>query len=154
MPVEVAIWKLGEKVSRVEFGQIPSESRLEDILAEDISILDLKLLLIGRQVLTGYGSYIDLLALDADGNLVVIELKRDRTPRQVVAQLLDYGSWVRQLEDADIAAIFGEYVRANYPQEAETGLEAPPPAEKESVFARAKRRSRRGREADRSRRKR
>jgi hypothetical protein len=123
MPVEVAIWKLGEKVSRVSFEAMPSEGRLEDVLAQDVSILDPNLLLIGRQVPTRYGSYIDLLALDADGNLVVIELKRDRTPREVVAQLLDYGSWVRQLEDADIAGIFGEYVRANCPQEADTSLD-------------------------------
>ena len=42
-------------------------------------------------------SYIDLLAIDADGNLHVLELKRDKTPRDVVAQVLDYGSWVTTL---------------------------------------------------------
>lgn len=47
--------------------------------------------------------------MDGDGNVVVIELKRSRTPREVVAQLLDYGSWVRELEDADIAQIFGKF---------------------------------------------
>jgi hypothetical protein len=40
---------------------------------------------------------------------VVIELKRDKTPREVVAQLLDYGSWVRKLEDEDIASIYDNY---------------------------------------------
>jgi hypothetical protein len=29
-----------------------------------------------------------------EGRIHVIELKRDRTPREVVAQILDYGSWV------------------------------------------------------------
>ncbi|MFO8008318.1 MAG: endonuclease NucS [Candidatus Brocadiia bacterium] len=123
MPVEVAIWKLGERVDRVGFEPMPSETQLEDILAEDISIIDPNLLLIGRQVLTGYGNYMDLLAMDADANLVVIELKRDRTPREVVAQLLDYGSWVRHLEDTDIASLFDDYVREHYPQDADTSLD-------------------------------
>ncbi len=118
MPVEVAIWKLGEKVDRVSFEPMPSESQLEGILAQDMSILDPKLLLIGRQVPTAFGKLIDLLAMDADGNLVVIELKRDRTPREVVAQLLDYGSWVRNLEDEDIAAIFASYLEKYYPDRA------------------------------------
>ena len=32
----------------------------------------------------------------------IIELKRDRTPRDVVAQALDYASWVRGLHYEDI----------------------------------------------------
>ena len=65
--------------------------------AEDPSISGTHLLIIGRQVPTSYGGYIDLLALDADGRAHVLELKRDRTPRDVVAQALDYGSWVQGL---------------------------------------------------------
>lgn len=41
-----------------------------------------------------------------DGALVLIELKRDRTPREVVAQALDYACWVEKLEAEDIAAIY------------------------------------------------
>lgn len=40
-----------------------------------------KLLVIGRQVTTNIGSIIDPLGIDREGNTVVIELKRDRTPR-------------------------------------------------------------------------
>jgi hypothetical protein len=46
--------------------------------------------------------------------VVVIELKRNRTPRGVVAQLLDYGSWVRDLEDDDIASIFDAFLKKYY----------------------------------------
>src|SRR6056297_3005697 len=109
MPIEVGIWKLGPQVQRIRFIPMPSESRLEDIIADDIGILDPALLLIGRQVQTSYNKFIDLLAMDADGRLVVIELKRNRTPREVVAQLLDYGSWVRNLGDEDIASVFETY---------------------------------------------
>jgi hypothetical protein len=124
MPVEVGIWRLGdEKVERVAFAAMPTEEKLENVLAEDISILDPNLLLIGRQVPTAFGKYIDLLAMDADGNLVVIELKRSKTPRDIVAQALDYGSWVRTLGDEDIAAIFSDFVEKYYPEQAATSID-------------------------------
>lgn len=37
------------------------------------------------------------LAVSREGDLTVIELKRDRTPRDVVAQILDYATWVATL---------------------------------------------------------
>jgi len=123
MPIEVGIWRLGEKVERVEFTPIPSEDQLERIIAKDISILDPNLLLIGRQVPTSFGKFIDLLAMDADGKLVVIELKRDKTPRDVVAQLLDYGSWIRQLKDEDIAGLFENYLKKFQPENVGSSLD-------------------------------
>jgi hypothetical protein len=59
-------------------------------------------LIIGRQVPTDHGKFIDLLAMDATGALVIIELKKDRTPREIVAQVLDYASWVRTLTTPEI----------------------------------------------------
>lgn len=55
------------------------------------------LLFIGRQVPMVHGKYIDLLAVDAYGTLHVLELKRKRTPLDVVSQGLDYGSWIERL---------------------------------------------------------
>jgi len=66
-------------------------------------------MLIGRQESTGLGGRIDLLAIAPDASLVLIELKRDRTPRDVVAQALDYASWVEKLAAEDIAAIYKRY---------------------------------------------
>ena len=54
--------------------------------------------------------------MDADGKIIVIELKRNRTPREIVAQLLDYGSWVRGLEEENIADIFDTYQKKYKPQ--------------------------------------
>ncbi|MEO0514152.1 MAG: endonuclease NucS domain-containing protein [Planctomycetota bacterium] len=110
MPIEVGFWRIDEKPVAVNFSAIETEKRLEDVLCADLSILAPDLLLIGRQVPTSHGKFVDLLALDREGNLVVIELKKDKTPREVVAQLLDYGSWVTSLEDDDIAGIFERYV--------------------------------------------
>ena len=92
MPIEFAVWRLDGQATRLQATPLPSEATLEDLLAGDISVLGLDLLLIGRQVPTAHGKRIDLLGVDPDGVLYVIELKRDRTPREVVAQTLDYGS--------------------------------------------------------------
>ena len=107
MAVEMAIWRMtGAGPRRLKLLALDAEQRLEKMLAEDPSISGIDLLLIGRQVRTVYGGYIDLLALDADGRAHVLELKRDRTPRDVVAQTLDYGSWVQGLGLEDLEQIY------------------------------------------------
>lgn len=80
---------------------LDSERRLEDWIAADLSLLGEDLLLIDRQTRT-IGGPLDILAMDADGQLVIAELKRDKTPREVVAQMLDYASWVRERSPRDI----------------------------------------------------
>lgn len=36
MPIEVGLWRLGDRLQKVEFCAIDSESRLESVLADDI----------------------------------------------------------------------------------------------------------------------
>jgi Endonuclease NucS len=108
MPIEVGIWRLGSKPEKVAISAIDSESRLEEALVQDISILSAQLMLIGRQISTSFGKFIDMLAMDMSGNLSIIELKKSRTPREVVAQLLDYASWVQSLSYEEIAAIYSD----------------------------------------------
>lgn len=103
MPVEMRMWRIdGDEPRPLTVAVLPSEAALEDFLEQDPSLLGVRLLVIGRQVRTPYGKYIDLLAIDADGNLHVLELKRDKTPRDVVAQVLDYGSWVTTLTHEEV----------------------------------------------------
>ncbi len=52
----------------------------------------------------------DLLGVDADGNLIVAELKRDKTPRETVAQLLEYAAWANELTEEQIHAHAEEYL--------------------------------------------
>lgn len=59
-------------------------------------------MLIDRQVATSHGKSLDILAIDDEARLHAIELKRGRTPRDVVAQVLDYGWWVRTLSLDDV----------------------------------------------------
>ncbi|MGB4171529.1 MAG: endonuclease NucS domain-containing protein, partial [bacterium] len=112
MPLELGVWRIDNGDTQpVEFAAMDFENRLEDILHKNIDIASPNWLIIGRQVPTDYGGIIDLLAMDRDANLIVIELKRDKTPRDIVAQLLDYGSWVAHLEVEHITQIFDEYQR-------------------------------------------
>jgi hypothetical protein len=48
--------------------------------------------------------------MDGEANLVIIELKRDRTAREVVAQTLDYASWVKSLSYQEIDAIAHDFL--------------------------------------------
>jgi len=45
--------------------------------------------------------------------MVVVELKRDKTPRDIVAQVLDYASWVKNLSHDRIREIAGERLGEN-----------------------------------------
>ncbi|MBO7940312.1 DUF91 domain-containing protein [Streptomyces sp. S9] len=111
MPLEFGLWRVDDKPVRVATRQMPLESRLEELIEADPGILGRPLLLIGRQVSTRYGKVVDLLGLDAEGALHVLELKRDRTPRDVVAQVLDYGSWAQELTNEQIRDIYTSYAR-------------------------------------------
>ena len=104
---EVRLWEIicGKSLRKIEESKIPLEEQLEDWLANDISLLDPNLLVIGRQVRTDFGQAIDLLCLDNIGDTVVVELKRGQTPRDTAAQALEYASWVRGLSHDDILEI-------------------------------------------------
>ncbi len=108
MPTEIKLWKLdGDTATPVAPSSISSEQRLEAILETDLAILGLgDLLCVGRQVVTPHSGRVDLLAIDGTGVLHVIELKRDKTPREVVAQALDYASWAAKLSVDDLEAIW------------------------------------------------
>lgn len=71
------------------------------------------LLIIGRQTSATqeeYGTiFPDLMGLDKEGNIVIIELKKGRTPREVIAQLLEYAAWANDLSDDKINDIFTMY---------------------------------------------
>jgi hypothetical protein len=58
--------------------------------------------ILGRQVETEFGGVIDLLCLNRKGDVVIVELKRDRTPREITAQTLDYATWIDGLSHEEI----------------------------------------------------
>lgn len=110
MTLEFGLWRVSDGgPAKIAPSALALESQLEDFIEADPSLLGEPLLVIGRQVRTQHGGLIDLLAVDADGAVHVIELKREKTPRDVVAQILDYGSWVAKLDRSEVLSIFKDY---------------------------------------------
>ena len=113
MPQEIRIWNVDkdQRLHELQRHRVDLEAHLEDWLAQDVSILADDLLLIGRQVETDIGGQIDLLGIDEAGDLVIIELKRDKTPREITAQALEYAAWVNELSGSDVLQIADGYLR-------------------------------------------
>jgi predicted DNA-binding protein YlxM (UPF0122 family) len=94
------------------FKEDNKESDLENLLERNPEYFfeASKIMIIGRQVPTNLGSWIDLLGLDRNGNTVVIELKRGKTPRETVAQLLEYASFIENLDYEALNEIYQGYI--------------------------------------------
>lgn len=96
MTTEIGVWEIingkleSIDVSLAQAGRREVED-LEKWIKDNPIILGQDILIIGEQVRTKSGP-LDLLGIDKSGNLVIIELKRDRLPREVIAQALDYVS--------------------------------------------------------------
>src|SRR4051812_7903477 len=130
MPVEMRMWRIdGDEPRPLTTSVLPAEKELHKFLAQDPSLLGERLLVIGSEVLTPYGKRLDLLAIDGDGNLHLLELKRDRTPRDVVAQLLDYGSWVSTLSRDGVIDIASRHLNDRFEVAFEHVFGSPPPDE-------------------------
>jgi RecB family endonuclease NucS len=69
-----------------------------------------KIVIIGRQVTTNLNTFIDLLGVDQFGNTVVIELKRGRTPRETLSQLIEYASFIDNLDYSQLNEIYQNYL--------------------------------------------
>jgi len=90
------------------------EKEIEDLLQKNSElVLGEKILYIGRQLKTAAGKILDLLAIDQLGRLIVIELKRGYAPRDIVAQVIDYSSWLSKLSEREIENLAKNYFDKN-----------------------------------------
>lgn len=62
MPISHAVWTVSKNPEEIKQGVLPSEQLLEEMIVDQPRILSSEWMLIGRQVDTGYGGRIDLLA--------------------------------------------------------------------------------------------
>lgn len=116
-----------------------TEEMLESLLVQSPHLLMDGLTLVGRQVPTD-GGPLDLLGVDEDGCLVIYELKRGVLTRDAVAQILDYGSDIAEMDVVRLAKLiedssgqngidkiddFQDWYGVTYPNR-ESVLETPP----------------------------
>ncbi|HEX8831360.1 MAG TPA: hypothetical protein VF705_09355 [Longimicrobium sp.] len=128
MALRMDLWKVdGARLAPIPPAAMDVEQRLEDWLAHDPGLSGMDILVIGRQVVTPNRGRVDLLAIDADANTVVLELKRGRTPREVVAQILDYASWVRNLSYAELEGICQAYLHCSLSEAFRVRFDTPLP---------------------------
>ena len=106
---EIKLWELTKNESGCPTAvpvasarQMETEGQLEEILVQCPDLLMQGLKLIGRQTETP-GGPLDLLGVDMDGRLVVFELKRGNLMREAVAQIIDYGSFLSELEPDELS---------------------------------------------------
>jgi hypothetical protein len=115
MATAIKIWEIsgGTLKSPIsgDFSANYVESQLEDLIVNNPELLGEGVLIIDRQRdIAGVGR-IDLLGIEDDGGLVIVELKRDLTSRQAVAQALDYASWLDLESPQRIATFADEFLK-------------------------------------------
>jgi hypothetical protein len=104
-----------EEAYSVNTTNISNEGKLEEnlrkwILDEPAEILGEDLRIIGREVtLNESGDAVDLLAIDSDGNIVVIELKKGTIGRSVDFQALKYAAYTSGWGQSELEEQFEEY---------------------------------------------
>jgi len=103
------------EIQSIDFNDNYAERNLQDWVEGNSEVIydDEPVLLIGREVATDTGHFVDLLGVDRNGYPVVIELKATRNPREVISQTLDYASWVGTLNDEQLIDIGDDYIVEN-----------------------------------------
>ncbi|HAM79235.1 hypothetical protein [Ornithinibacillus bavariensis] len=90
---------------------IKERQHIEEWIRKSPEVLGEDLLIIGHE----YDKFevnerLDLLALDKDGNVVIIEVKRDTSGSDVDFQALKYASYCARLSQQDILDIYTHYI--------------------------------------------
>ena len=106
-----------EKIAEVEFANLGFQERrdIQEWIAANPGILGDDLLIVGKEF-SGFDKTderLDLLALDADGKLVVIELKRDDTGADAHWQAIKYASYLQRASVEDIVRMLAEHSRVS-----------------------------------------
>ena len=112
---QIKLWKIeSDDVIKISKEPLNSGHRLEKWLIEDISILSQNLAVIGSQVVSPYGKMIDILAINSNGELVIIVFKRDRPNNEVIVQVLDSATWVKELCYEELTNILNTHGKSEY----------------------------------------
>lgn len=127
MATEIKTWQIIEgKLTKISSTLAKNGKREKDDLEFWIKgnpeILGNDIAIIGEQVKTRSG-FLDFLGIDRSGNLIIVELKRDKLPREALAQAIDYASAVSTYEPDTLNEIcqgftgqpLGDYLSSKFP---------------------------------------
>lgn len=97
----------------VNFSELEVRERfdIEVWVKNNPSILKENLLIISEQVLLPSGRQPDLIALDKSGNLVIIELKRDDSGREVYWQAITYAAQFSEYSFSDVIDMYENFLK-------------------------------------------
>jgi len=117
MTTKVKIWQIKEKKLCPIKRTLEDEGRkekedLEEWIKSYPKILGENLLIIGNQIRTKSGP-LDFLAIDKNGNIVIVELKRGKLPRRVLAQAIDYASDIESWGIEELDELCKPYTKSN-----------------------------------------
>jgi len=103
-----------EKLDQISFSELGFRERehLQEWIAKVPSVFGEELLIIQKEFsgFTDTNERLDLLALDKNGDLVIIENKLDDAGRDVTWQALKYASYCSRLSKENIRSLFQEYL--------------------------------------------
>ena len=105
--------KESSSMEEVDFARLGFRERrdIQEWIANNPHVLGEDLLIIGKEFsdFNQTNERLDLLAVDADGRIVIIEVKRDYTGSDVHWQAIKYASYFRNTKQQDVIGIFAKH---------------------------------------------
>lgn len=118
----IGLWQIVDTgPTRLQAAEVAAERDLEEWIERNPALLERGLVIVGRQIRLE-GGPLDLLALDPQGRWVLIEIKRERLRREVIAQAIDYASCLDRLDASRLREQCDTYLRSKGRSENLDGL--------------------------------
>jgi hypothetical protein len=132
---KLGVWKIDERQpSRLQRTSIELEKQLEAWIENDPSLIQVGLLIVGRQLHTDAG-ILDLLGLDPVGNWIVIEIKRGEVGEETVMQAIRYAACIAEMPTKELSSKVDLYLKSRNTTLAsalaERGIDEDKPQERE-----------------------